>query len=96
MRIVASIGERVAARMPEHMRVSLEGIAISNRLRATPRWPKGGSRGSGRTIFRAETNGKASIGEGSRPFVGAQQRLNVGCFLRGLSLRDLSANQRGW
>jgi hypothetical protein len=65
--------------------------ALGNRLRGIGRWPKGGSRGSGRTSFRAETNGKASI---LRPI----EALSVGATLSGLnvgrSLLGFSSNSR--
>ena len=48
------------------------GTAICNRPRATLRWLTEGSLVFGRTSFRAETNGKASIGRRIEAFsVGA-------------------------
>jgi hypothetical protein len=49
---------------------TISGIAISNRLRATPHWPKEGSRGTSQQSI-AEINSMASIGGIEALFIGA-------------------------
>ena len=77
--------------MPDRWR-TISDIAICNRRRGTLRWLKEGSRSSGKTSFRAETN---NTGLDPLPieasFSGPNtQRLNVG------RARDFSTNSRGW
>jgi hypothetical protein len=51
---------------------TISGIAISNRLRATPHWPKEGSRGTSQHRKSiAEINSMASIGGIEALFIGA-------------------------